>query len=216
VPPAVDDRAPRRDLAAEAATVKSRVDGWFAEAKAVDRARAPHPWFETVRQRLERGFRPEWELLRGGGPDVSASPAVAEALAAWSERARAYGGTGRVGGGAGGNVITDSFDRHLSAAVTVSFGGDGAVLGVELTRSSGVRAYDALALARAWALAEEASQLGSPPAAARALYAFDTDFLLAPPLPFAACGFDATFRPTGCTWPLKRSVHSQIELRALY
>jgi hypothetical protein len=196
--------------------VKSRVDGWFAEAKAVDRARAPHPWFEGVRQRLERGFRPEWDLLRVGGPEAASSPAVAEALAAWSERARGYGETGRLGGDLHRNAVTDAFDRQLSAAVLVSFGGDGAVLGVELSRSSGVRAYDALALARAWALAEEAARLGTPPAAARALYAFDTHFLLTPPVPMAACGFDATFRPTGCTWPLKRSVSTAVELRALY
>jgi len=41
-------------------------------------------------------------------------------------------------------------------------------------------------------------------------------FDMAPPLPVVGCGFDATFQPTGCSYPLKRTSRSQVELRAVY
>jgi hypothetical protein len=109
------------------------------------------------------------------------------------------------------------WSRHLAALVLVSQSSDGAILDVQLLQGSGNGAYDRMVLRQAQSLAEDPLQLGpTPPQGRKSLWAFNTDFNLMPPVPVVGCRFDARFVPTDCFYPLKRTVKSRIQLRAIY
>jgi hypothetical protein len=109
------------------------------------------------------------------------------------------------------------WSRSLTALVLVSQSSDGGFVDVQLLQGSGNNAYDRLVLRQAQSLAEDPLRLGpTPPQGRKSLWAFNTQFNLMPPVPVVGCQFDARFVPTGCFYPLKRTVKSRIQLRAVY
>jgi hypothetical protein len=244
-PPQRDPSLPE-DPEVAAARGKRRLDAWFEDLKAIDRARvAPDAYWSQLRERLGAGPEVPWDVLDRGGDGAPRAIAggLGDALASYQRQAERWAATGRLDvpapsradvarevadpagvsetarallapGRSGGSFL----GTGLLALVSITQGEDGAVRAVELVRGSGNHVYDALVLARAQALAPDAPRLlGAPPGGSRrTLWAFATRLELFPPIPVAGCGFDATFRPTGCFYPLKKSVRTQVSLQAVY
>jgi outer membrane biosynthesis protein TonB len=231
------------ESAAEAsARGKRRLDAWLGDLVAIDRARnAPETYWSAVRGALERGPAVDWKVLDQGGSEdaVVSGTRAAQLVGGWQRAAEAWARRGRpTAAPRGGGPVPDA-DARLSLAarglldaarpenrlfvtelvtrVLVTVGDDGAVLSIALAESSGNAAHDRLVLARAEALHLASLTLGAPPRSERrTLWTVRTRFELVPPVPVVGCGFDATFRLTGCVYPLKQLVHTDVRLEAVW
>jgi len=114
---------------------------------------------------------------------------------------------------AAGAVSGNVWHHALIALVRISLHGDGSLLAVELTGTSGNAAYDRLVLGKARSLGTLPS--GTAPLARETLWAFETDFTQIPPLPVAGCALD-DFIPKNCWRPLQKLQHSRVRLLAIY
>jgi hypothetical protein len=240
--PGLDPARPEGRQAA-AARAKDRIDGWFQELRAIDRAESlPDVYWTGLRDQLEAGLKVAWGVLDQGPEEdgVVSGSRVAQALQAWQREAERWArgtdpgpptGDPEVraleaarsllsahGLGAPGKPARGLFLTELVTRVELEQGADGAVSSCRLIQSSGNSAHDALVLARLRALAaEEAGRLGPPPELERRTrWAVRTRFEVVPPVPIVGCGFDATFRITDCFYPLKRTVTSAARLERVY
>jgi hypothetical protein len=242
-----------QDPAAVAKFVKDRLDSWFVELKAVQRAEVPDSYWSNVRRRLASGLRVEWSILdkRSGPTPVASVREIGAALERYSHAARRYGASGNpygtdpsskgakrsladdvrdldVGSGGlsasarglleAGRPESTFFHRQIVAVVRIAQQPDGAVSSIDLVEGSGNRDYDLAALQSAWSLTEGSpTAVGPPPKQGHTTaWAFTTHFRIAPPIPMVACAFDVYFKPQECTWPLKRTVTSEVRLRGIY
>jgi hypothetical protein len=240
--PGLDPSHPE-DRRVAAARAKDRIDGWFQELKATDRAEnLPDVYWTGLRDRLEAGLQVAWGVLEQG-PDedgVVSGSRVGQALQAWQREAERWARGTDPGPPAGdpevraleaarsllsahglgepGKPARALFLTDLVTQVELEQGADGALSSYRLIHSSGNSAHDALVLARLRALAaEEAERLGPPPEQGRRTrWAVRTRFEMVPPVPIVGCGFDATFRITDCFYPLKRTVKSAARLERVY
>jgi len=114
---------------------------------------------------------------------------------------------------AAGAVSGTVWHHSLIALVRISLRGDGSLLAVELSGTSGNTAYDRLVLGKARSLGTLPS--GTAPLARETLWAFETDFTQIPPLPLAGCALD-DFIPKNCWRPLQKLQHSRVRLLAIY
>jgi len=114
---------------------------------------------------------------------------------------------------AAGAVAGNVWHHSLIALVRISLRGDGSLLAVELSGTSGNAAYDRLVLGKARSLGTLPS--GTAPLARETLWAFETDFTQIPPLPLAGCALD-DFIPKNCWRPLQKLQHSRVRLLAIY
>jgi TonB-like protein len=114
---------------------------------------------------------------------------------------------------AAGAVSGNVWHHSLIALVRISLRGDGSLLAVELSGTSGNAAYDRLVLGKARSLGTLPS--GTAPLARETLWAFETDFTQIPPLPLAGCALD-DFIPKNCWRPLQKLQHSRVRLLAIY
>jgi hypothetical protein len=211
---------------------------------AYDRARIPDSYWSGVRRSLEKGFEVKWDVLGAGHADLV--PGTANGLrTGLREVARWYRAYGRSGspynrdhqapgrealdeawlagspsdpdaaGMARRITETGIFQSRLIARVMIVQGEDGLVEAVDLAEGSGNAAYDRLALAQARAF--NGSGLGPPTRGKRTLWAFETDFLMVPPMPLpVGCAFDAHFIPTWCFYPFKKRSAPAVRLEAIY
>jgi outer membrane biosynthesis protein TonB len=249
----VREKSREEKLAEEKATVSRRIEGWFSDEKARQRAQATgrDAYWQAVEDGLRRGFDPGWDVLEQG-PNVPKSR-LGVFFETWKKQAASYGATGNPFAGvpgAPGTIrplhaeFTDlanedrglrgvSFDptvqvfnllfagaptsaqawwpNSLVALVRITLREDGSLFGVELAGTSGNKAYDRLALGRARSL----NKLALAPPALVTLWAFETDFTQAPPLPIAGCALD-DFIPKNCWGPLQKRVRSRVRLMAIY
>jgi hypothetical protein len=239
--PGRDGLAPE-SAADAAARGKRRLDAWLGDLIAIDRARnAPERYWSALRGVLERGPAVNWKVLEQGGSEdaVVSGKRAAQAIGAWQRAAEASARRGRPPvAPRGGGPVPDA-DARLSLAarglldaarpenrlfvtelvtrVLVTVGDDGAVLSIALAESSGNAAHDRLVLARAEALRHGSVTLGAPPRSERrTLWTVRTRFEVIPPVPVVGCGWDATFHPTGCFYPLKRLVRTDVRLEAVW
>ncbi len=181
---------PEAPPADEKTVVRERVQGWANDVAAKSRAEVPDAYWRGVRQALETGFSPTRDMITGGP------------LEQWQAAARRYArGENPFGGERGdephnelrgldstslSGVPSGGLDvmaivqlvqggaHRLIATVKITQKPDGAVKAVELTASSGSRAYDKLAVAQARSL--DKRQLGPPKQGVITLWAFLTDF----------------------------------------
>jgi len=114
---------------------------------------------------------------------------------------------------AAGAVAGNVWHHSLIALVRISLRGDGSLLAVELSGTSGNAAYDRLVLGKARLLGTLPS--GPAPLARETLWAFETDFTQIPPFPVAGCALD-DFIPKNCWRPLQKLQHSRVRLLAIY
>jgi TonB family protein len=92
---------------------------------------------------------------------------------------------------------------------------DGSVESADLAGSSGNRSYDDGAIEQARSLGR--NPLGVPPGGhRRTLWAFETDFLIFPPLPLAGCTLDSNLTPGECFYPFKKYGRPRVKLQAIY
>lgn len=231
------------DRGLAAARVKDRIDGWFQELKAADRAEnLPDVYWTGLRERLEAGWQVGWGVLDQGPEEdgVVSGSRVGQALESWQREAERWArGTEPAstagppelqgleaarsllsahGLGGPGKPARALFVTELVTRVELEQGPDGAISSYRLVESSGNSAHDALVLARLRALAaDEAERLGPPPEQGRRTrWAVRTRFEMVPPVPLAGCGFDAVFRITGCFYPLQRTVKGAVRLERVY
>jgi hypothetical protein len=246
VGPAQRDPSLPEDPAAAAARGKARLDAWLTDLVAKDRARSgPDVYWSGVRERLESELRVDWKVLESGPGDhrVVSGSRVGQALVSHLAEAERWAkGRPRSDSGGAGETPEDSagtearlslaarevlaqaapenrlFVTELVTWVMLRQGPDGAVLSYEIAQGSGNAAYDRLVLERLAALAAGAGErLGPPPRRGRrTLWTVRTSFEMVPPAPVAGCGFDAQFKPAGCTYPLKRNVRSGVRLEAVW
>jgi len=243
--PPPDEPAPAAPQVPEERRIERRLDELFAEDRAVETAkhRADAYWLD-LRHRLERGFAPPQELLEAGPGSDSAG--MRGAIDSYRAEAAAFGASGTPYGDAplepGGRrgfahevvdevatrvfrrpqdvAIGDSslLSRTLVAVVELEQGADGSLVEARLVSSSGIPAYDRIALGHARdgrVVAAEA--LGPPPAQGRRTrWAFTSALRIVPPAPIVGCSFDAHFIPQDCFYPLKRFVRHRVRLLAVY
>jgi hypothetical protein len=108
------------------------------------------------------------------------------------------------------------WNKKLVVLIQIVQGPDGNIQTVQVTTTSGNKAYDGTALAQVRKLAGK-GLLGVPPSGRRrTVWAFETDFSTMPPLPIGGCTLDAFFVPSECYYPLKRTVRTRIHLKAIY
>jgi len=220
---------------AEAAMrAERRLDQLFGDQLAADRAEmGADPYFTALGERLERDLQVDWAVLGRGPAEEALGSAghVLHALAAWQRRAERWA-RGEEAGGGGGPPLEERDDMgkpralgpgtgddllatELVTRIEIEQGGDGSIVAVRLVGGSGNADHDRLVLARVEALAS--GRLGPPPAQGRRTrWAVSTRFEVVPPLPVAGCGFDATFHPAGCAYPLQRRVKSSARLERIY
>ncbi|HYS10092.1 MAG TPA: energy transducer TonB [Myxococcales bacterium] len=246
------EKSREEKLAEEKATVSRRIEGWFSDEKARQRARTDRDaYWQAVEDGLRRGFDPGWDVV-GQGPNVPKSR-LGVFLDTWQKQAASYGATGNPFAGVPGapgtvrplhqeftalanedrglrgvsfNPTVPIFDlvfagaptggqpfwpNSLVALVRITLREDGSLFGAELAGSSGNPAYDRLALGKA----RSVGKLALRPPALVTLWAFETDFAQAPPLPIAGCALD-DFVPKNCWAPLQRRVRSRVRLMAIY
>jgi hypothetical protein len=231
-------KAPVETREEAAARAGRRLDALLDDQLAADRAAmAADPYWTALRERLERDLG--GVLGRGPAEDALGSAGhLAGALAAWQRRAERWARTAQVDPGHGPGVEERGdpgrpgptepgtvgareeglLATELVTRVEIVQGPDGAVVAVRLAGGSGNADHDRLVLRRFEELGAEAREwLGPPPAQGRRTrWAVSTRFEVVPPLPVVGCGFDATFRPTGCFYPLKRSVKSSARLERIF
>jgi hypothetical protein len=240
--PGVDPSRPE-DRRAAAARARDRIDGWFQELRAADRAEnLPDVYWTGLRERLEAGLQVAWGVLDQGPEEdgVVTRSRMGQALQAWQREAERWArgaepappaADPELQGLAAARSLLSAhglgeparparalFLTELVTRVELEQGADGAVDSYRLVESSGNSAHDALVLARLRALAaEEAARLGPPPEQGRRTrWAVRTRFEVVPPVPIAGCGFDAVFHLTDCFYPLQRKVKSAVRLERVY
>jgi hypothetical protein len=167
-------------------------------------------YLDTARRFAERGS-PLGDDPSAAGIAAADKAAVAgvsaegnrdrEALQAGVDRLAASGPPG-----AGGQPWTSG----LVAVVEIEQDAKGAVARARLIRRSGTPAYDRLVVAQARRLLGRA--LAPRLAGTRTVWAFATELAVSLPAPALGIGFDASFKPTGLGYPLKRTTRTRIEL----
>jgi hypothetical protein len=249
----VREKSREEKLAEESSTVKRRIEGWFSDEKAKQRAQTGRDaYWQAVEDSLRRGFDPGWDVLDQdrNGPRSR----LGVFFDTWRKQAASYGRTGNPFAGVSGapgatRPLNEEFvelaneDRglrggsfsmmpqlfsllvagstisgqvgpnNLVALVRITLREDGSLFAVELAGSSGNRGYDRLALGKARSL--NMLRLGVAPPALVTLWAFETDFMQAPPVPVAGCALDG-FIPKNCWGPLQRQVRSRVRLMAIF
>ena len=87
----VREKSREEQLAEEKSTVERRIEGWFSDEKAKQRAQSGRDaYWQTVEDRLRQGFDPGWDVL-DQGPKRSRLGAFFET---WQKQAASYGQTG--------------------------------------------------------------------------------------------------------------------------
>jgi outer membrane biosynthesis protein TonB len=106
--------------------------------------------------------------------------------------------------------------QRLVVHILLTQRNDGSLDVVSIAGSSGNPVYDQLVLGQARKLSQH-GLLGAPPKDhRRTIWAFETDFEQAPPMPVAGCKISGSMLPTDCFYPFKRSVSSRVRLEAVY
>lgn|GEM_PF-1689147 len=106
--------------------------------------------------------------------------------------------------------------QRLVVHILLTQHNDGSLDDVSIAGSSGNPVYDQLVLGQARKLSQR-GLLGAPPKDhRRTIWAFETDFEQAPPMPVAGCKISGSMLPTDCFYPFKRSVSSRVRLEAVY
>ncbi|HEY0838587.1 MAG TPA: TonB C-terminal domain-containing protein [Vulgatibacter sp.] len=243
--PSPEETAPQDAPVPGGRQIERRLAELFAEDRAVEtaRSRADAYWL-GLRQRMEKGFAPPMEIVEAG--PGSGSAGMQGAIDSYRAQASAYAATGTpygddplVPGGRRGFALeaadevssrvfgaplpeaigeSSVFSRRLVAVVEVEQDRDGSLAGVRLVSSSGIPAYDRLALEQARdPRTVSAAELGPPPAQGRRTkWAFASTLRIIPPLPMAGCSIDAYFMPGECFWPLKKILRHRVSLLAIY
>jgi hypothetical protein len=223
----------------ELAVASARLNEFTEDAVARARVRdGRDSYWQRLEDEFSRGFHVDSGILEQGSRPEGDAAAIGGALRSWLREAAAYGSTGTTAFSSGRNHLRDrgfrrgvSLDSPLSEAPTDPTSGaysdrlvahllieqaeDGRIERVQIKSSSGNRAYDDIALARARALGS--GDLGAPPANHRvSLWAFETDFHQQMPVPMVGCALDDKFLPRECTYPLKKTTKSRVWLEAVY
>ncbi len=95
VGPEMRDPSLPEDAAVSGARVRRRVKAWIEDFKAVERAQYPDEYWSRVRERLAKGFEPDWSVLEGGARPSGAPPAgLRDAIEGYRAGAGRYGATG--------------------------------------------------------------------------------------------------------------------------
>ncbi len=193
----------------EPAEVKRRVQEALGEVRAAERARTPDRELGDMQAALADGFAAPWSAAEGGaGPAVSST--LAQVADAYARTAEQYGRTGGLSG-------ENAYAREIVALVRVT-SAQGGTIEIALAASSGHRAYDRLALARAREAATTGAVADAMRKHRRTIWAFVTRFEIVPPMPGVGCGLDALFHLDlgRCVYPLKKLPPvSRVELRGV-
>ncbi len=193
----------------EPAEVKRRVQEALGEVRAAERARTPDRELGDMQAALAGGFAAPWSATEGGaGPAVSST--LAQVADAYMRTAEQYGRTGGLSG-------ENAYAREIVALVRVT-SAEGGTIEIALAASSGHRAYDWLALARAREAAATEAVAAAMRKHRRAIWAFVTRFEIVPPVPGVGCGLDALLHLDlgRCVYPLKKLPPvSRVELRGV-
>ena len=89
----VREKSREEKLAEEQSTVKRRIEGWFSDEKAKQRAQTGRDsYWQTVEDRLRHGFDPGWDVL-DRGPKAGRS-GLGTFFDTWQQQAASYGRTG--------------------------------------------------------------------------------------------------------------------------
>jgi hypothetical protein len=93
----VREKSREEKLAEEQSTVKRRIDGWFSDEKAKQRAQTNRDaYWQAVEDRLRHGFDPGSDILDQG---PKARSRLGEFLDSWQQQAASYGRTGNPSAG---------------------------------------------------------------------------------------------------------------------
>jgi hypothetical protein len=95
----VREKSREEKLAEEQSTVKRRIEGWFSDEKAKQRAQTGRDsYWQTVEDRLRNGFDPAWDVF-DQGPKAGRSR-LGAFFDSWQQQAASYGRTGNPFAGA--------------------------------------------------------------------------------------------------------------------
>lgn len=219
----------------EAERVKSRIDGYFADALAYRRAKMGNvdPGWRYLEERMDYYFTPDFSMV--GDPEVT------EISGAWlrkefwnwlsgwyrnAQNTRANGFT-PLTEDRYEQIDTTLLDMQLAAVndsdygstvttiVEVSLDAKGGLAARLFTPSGSPRfdraAVEAVRRAIAHPIKEEL-----PPGPARSLYAVSARYAILPPLPVVGFGFDIMLGHFELFYPLKKMVRGQARLVAVY
>jgi|GEM_PF-4031549 len=245
VAPPQDEPAPAAPPLPEDRRIEQRLNELFAEDRAVETARSrPDGYWFQLRHRLEKDFSPPMEIVEAGPGSDNAG--MKGAIDSYLSEAAAFGATGTpygddplVPGGRRGfahevadDVATRVFNRpqqeaigdtaylsrKLVAVVEIEQGPDGSLSGAHLVSSSGIPAYDRIALDHVGkGGAAFAEALGPPPPQGRRTrWAFTSMLRIVPPAPIVGCSVDAYFIPQECFYPMKKILRHRVRLLAVY
>jgi hypothetical protein len=222
--------------------ITGRIEGFAKSFNAHERARFPDVYWRNLRDEMAKSFDVPYEVYEQGG----GGGRVGALARQYQRDAANYGQTGAPFAAPPRSLQADtalqgSLDRGLPesalqqvevlqrsvgaaggrklvAHILVSQKDDGTLADVSLMDGSGNAAYDRLALKQARSLlGKELSRLGPLPHDGRkSLWAFESDFLVVPPLPLAGCALDPFFIPRDCMYPLQKRARSSIRLEAIY
>jgi TonB C terminal len=231
-------------LVEEKTRVEGTLHGWADDLLAVNRAEEPHDvYWHDMQEALGKDFAVAFDISKRQNDQPTSS--FREAAAAYQRAAESYGSTGSpvaadrrslgpdrgfADGSLGGiKAAADeqalaaqalagdmTWNKKLVVVIQIVQDPDGNIDSAQVATTSGNKAYDGTALAQVRKLAGK-GVLGMPPSGRRrTLWAFETDFSTMPPLPIGGCTLDAFFMPGECYYPLKRTVHTRIHLKAIY
>jgi hypothetical protein len=88
----VREKSREEKLAEEKAVVARRVEGWFSDVKAKERAQVRDSYWQVIENALGRGFDPGWDVFEQG-PKAPHSK-VSAFVESWKRQAEAYGRSG--------------------------------------------------------------------------------------------------------------------------
>jgi len=114
-PGLVREKSREEKLAEEQSTVKRRIEGWFSDEKAKQRAGTGRDsYWQAAEDRLRRGFDPGWDVLEQGPKGARSGLGVF--FDTWRQQAASYGRTGNPFAGVpGAPGATKPLNEELTA-----------------------------------------------------------------------------------------------------
>ncbi|HUU01365.1 MAG TPA: energy transducer TonB [Myxococcota bacterium] len=215
--------------------VTSRIEGYFADIAARNRAARGNvdPGWHYLSGRMQHYFEPDFSQVSDPRITEVSGPWLAKTVWDWlggwyrnASRTAADGST-PLGDDPYLRVDTTMLDMQLAAYADDGYGAtvtaiieinisSAGELKARLFESSGHSRFDAAAMAGVERAIANPSQDDLPPGPARSLYSLSARYVILPPLPVVGFAFDLSLGYFDLMYPLKKMVHGQARLLAVY